>query len=95
MYQLLGIFAEFELTNLRQRTRAGLKQVKKNGVVLVRLPIPMDKQEEIIRLYQMNGLPIENIAKRLKLSESSIYRVARHLVLSRRYPQELLLILKN
>ena len=77
MYQLLGIFAEFELNNLRQRTREGLEQARKNGVVLGKPPIPMDKQEEIIRLYQMNSLPIKTIAKRLKLSESSIYKVAR------------------
>ena len=87
MYQLLGIFAEFELNNLRQRTREGLEQARKNGVVLGKPPIPMDKQEEIIRLYQMNSLPIKTIAKRLKLSESSIYKVARQHGLSRRYPQ--------
>ena len=90
MYQLLGIFAEFELNNLRQRTREGLEQARKNGVVLGKPPIPMDKQEEIIRLYQMNSLPIKTIAKRLKLSESSIYKVARQHGLSRRYPQKLL-----
>ena len=90
MYQLLGIFAEFELNNLRQRTREGLEQARKNGVVLGKPPIPMDKQEEIIRLYQMNSLPIKTIDKRLKLSESSIYKVARQHGLSRRYPQKLL-----
>lgn len=34
MYQLLGIFAEFELNNLKQRTREGLAQAKANGVKL-------------------------------------------------------------
>lgn len=87
MYQLLGI-AEFELNNLRQRTREGLEQARKNGAVLGKQPIPIDKQQEIIRLYQMNSLPIKTIAKRLKLSESSIYKVARQHGLSRRYPQK-------
>ena len=81
---VLGYVAEIELDNIRIRTKDGLRKAKENGVVLGN-PSLTDKQElEILEQYQMNTIPISLIAKRLHISESSIYKVARKYGVSRR-----------
>lgn len=92
MYQLLGIFAEFELNNIRQRTREGLEQARKNGVVLGKPPVSKKKQRDIIRLYNLDTLSIKQIAERLEVSESTIYKIAKQHGLSRRKSREKALI---
>lgn len=84
MYQLLGIFSEFELNNLRQRTKDGLAQAKKNGKKLGNQGLDPKLEEKIIHLYTLNTIPISLIAKRLNVCESTIYNVARRNRLSRR-----------
>lgn len=88
MYQLLGIFAEFELNNIRQRTREGLEQARKNGVVLGKPPVSKKKQREIIRLYSLDTLSVKQIAERLEISESTVYKIAKQHGLSRRKSRE-------
>ncbi|EOH93690.1 recombinase family protein [Enterococcus pallens] len=84
MYQLLGIFSEFELNNLRQRTKDGLAQAKKNGKKLGNQGLDPKLERKIIDMYTLNTIPISLIAKRLKVCESTIYNVARRNGLSRR-----------
>lgn len=84
MYQLLGIFAEFELNNLKQRTREGLQKARENGVVLGKPALSEKKKHEIIKLYQLNSLPVKTIAKRLKISESSVYKTVKESGVKRR-----------
>lgn len=90
MYQLLGIFAEFELNNLRQRTREGLEQARRNGVVLGKPPIPDKLQRKIVSLYKNNSIPVKQIAEQLNVSESTVYKAARQHGISRRNAQGLL-----
>lgn len=81
---VLGYVAEIELDNIRIRTKDGLRKAKENGVILGN-PSLTEKQElEILKQYQMNTIPISLIAKRLKISESSVYKVARKYGVSRR-----------
>ena len=84
MYQLLGIFAEFELNNLRQRTKEGLRKAKENGVILGKPALTDRKKQKILDLYQLNSMPIKTIAKRLNISESSIYKTVRENGVKRR-----------
>jgi DNA invertase Pin-like site-specific DNA recombinase len=52
MMQMVGAFAEFERAMLRERTRAGLEQAKKDGRVGGRRPKLSDQQQaEIVRLF--------------------------------------------
>ncbi|MBP1039729.1 recombinase family protein [Vagococcus sp. BWB3-3] len=81
---VLGYVAEIELENIRQRTRAGLAQAKANGKVLGNPPLSNKIEQEVLHLYQLNSIPIKTIAKRLKISESSVYKVARKHGVSRR-----------
>ena len=84
MYQLLGIFSEFELNNIRQRTKEGLRQAKENGVVLGKPALTENKKQQIIKLYQLNSITISEIAKRLNISESSVYKTVRESGIKRR-----------
>lgn len=84
---VLGYVAEIELDNIRLRTKEGLKKARENGVVLGKPALPASKQQEIIKLYQLNSIPVKDIAKRLKVSESSVYKVAKQQGISRRERQ--------
>ena len=84
MYQLLGIFSEFELNNIRQRTKEGLRRAKENGVVLGKPALTENKKQQIIKLYQLNSITISEIAKRLNISESSVYKTVRESGIKRR-----------
>ncbi|ALS03301.1 resolvase [Enterococcus silesiacus] len=81
---VLGYVAEIELDNIRLRTKAGLKKAKENGVILGNPGLSEKKKMEIVKLYQLNSVPVKTIARRLKVSESSVYKVARIHNLSRR-----------
>jgi DNA invertase Pin-like site-specific DNA recombinase len=84
MYQMLSIMAEFELNNLRQRTKEGLAQAKANGKKLGNQGLPEEKKEKILELYQFNNLSIREIAKRAEVSEKTVYNVAKRHNMSRR-----------
>lgn len=89
MYQLLGIFAEFELNNIKQRTREGLQKARENGVKLGKPALTEKKKQQILDLYQLNSIPVKTIAQRLKVSESSIYKTLRDSQVKRRKPKNI------
>jgi DNA invertase Pin-like site-specific DNA recombinase len=72
-FDMLGVFAEFE-TNLRkERQMEGIAKAKAKGVYKGRTPtIDVD---EVRRLKDEEGLGATEIAKRLKIVRSSVYRV--------------------
>lgn len=84
MYQMLSIMAEFELNNLRQRTKEGLAQAKANGKKLGNQGLAKIKEREILKLYQFSELSMKEIAKRCEVSEKTIYNVAKRHNLTRR-----------
>lgn len=81
---ILGYVAEIELENIRSRTREGLRKAREKGVTLGKPAIPKQKQKEVIQLYQLNSLTVKEMSKRLKISESSIYKIVKQQGLSRR-----------
>lgn len=89
MYQLLGIFAEFELNNIKQRTREGLQKARENGVKLGKPALTEKKKQQIIDLYQLNSLTVKDISKRLNISESSTYKTLRNSQVKRRKPKNI------
>lgn len=84
MCQMLSIFAEFELNNLKMRTREGLNRAKANGVKLGNKGIPLSTEERIIQLYKSNDLSIKDISRRCEVCEKTVYNVARRNNLARR-----------
>ena len=72
-FQMLGVFAEFE-TNLRkERQMEGIAKAKAAGVYKGRKP-SIDA-EEVRRLSDDEGLGATEIAKRLGIARTSVYRV--------------------
>jgi DNA invertase Pin-like site-specific DNA recombinase len=51
MYQMLGVFAEFERSMIQERVKAGLERAKAKGVQLGRPRLPERKRGEILRLH--------------------------------------------
>ena len=74
MAGLLAIFAEFEREILRERTRAGLAQARKNGRRLGRPETAARHAAEIRKLYRA-GISKSEIARRLQIGRSSVRRL--------------------
>ncbi|MBP1046157.1 recombinase family protein [Enterococcus sp. BWM-S5] len=74
---VLGYVAEIEIDNIRFRTKEGLRKAKENGAILGKPALPEKKKRQILDLYQLNSMPVKTIAKRLKVSESSIYKTVK------------------
>ncbi|WP_339101830.1 recombinase family protein [Candidatus Enterococcus clewellii] len=87
---VLGYVAEIELDNIRFRTKEGLRKAKENGVKLGNQGLPEKTEAKIVDLYQLNSLTVKEIAKRCKVSEMTVYNVARRNNLTRRNPVKLL-----
>ena len=70
-FQMLGVFAEFETALRRERQMEGIAKAKAAGVYKGRKPsVPV---EEIKRLAT-DGVKPSEIAKRLKVGRTSVYR---------------------
>ena len=81
---VLGYVAEIELDNIRTRTKDGLRKAKENGKKLGNQGLPEKTEIKIADLYQLNSLTVKEIAKRCKVSEMTVYNVARRNNLTRR-----------
>jgi DNA invertase Pin-like site-specific DNA recombinase len=74
MFQMLGVFAEFERGIIRERVNAGLARAKAKGVTLGRPRI--DPQvEKRIRQLRSKGYGILKIAGELGIGTSAVQRV--------------------
>ena len=72
-FDMLGVFAEFETNLRRERQMEGIAKAKAKGVYTGRKPsIDVD---EVRRLKEEEGLGATEIAKRLNIVRSSVYRV--------------------
>jgi len=73
LFQMLGVFAEFERSMIRERILAGLRRTsKKSG----RKPMPEDRLEAIRRSLR-DGLGIRATARLHKASPMTVTRIAR------------------
>src|ERR1700751_2052682 len=76
MFQMLGVFAEFERSIIQERVRAGLQRAKREGKRLGRPPIP-DKLAERIRAALAGGLSVRKSAAKFEVNPSTVQRIAR------------------
>jgi len=74
MAGLLAIFAEFEREILRERTRAGLLQARRNGK---RLGRPMTAAVHAVAIHKLHraGISKSEIARRLQIGRTSVRRI--------------------
>jgi DNA invertase Pin-like site-specific DNA recombinase len=71
MAHLIGAFAEFEASLIRERVRAGLANAKKKGRKLGRRK---ERDDEAIRQLRSVGLSIRQIATKLGIAKGSVQK---------------------
>ena len=74
MFQMLGVFAEFERGIIRERVNAGLARARANGVKLGRRRVDAAVEAKIVALRD-KGFGILKIGKQLGVGTSVVQRV--------------------
>jgi DNA invertase Pin-like site-specific DNA recombinase len=78
MFQMMGVFAEFERAMIRERVKAGIARAKANGKHCGRPPIKPELAERIRKALAVRGRPgIRVIAKQFGVSPMTVQNVAR------------------
>ena len=79
LFQLLGVFAEFERSMIAARVRAGQARAREKGVKFGRPPTPPDRLAKVQRDLQKGAKSIRRIAKDARVSTATVMRVKRSL----------------
>jgi DNA invertase Pin-like site-specific DNA recombinase len=74
MFQMIGVFAEFEREMIRERVNAGLARAKDQGKTLGRPRLDEANRVKAIQELRAQGLGILKIAKRLDIGVSVVQR---------------------
>jgi DNA invertase Pin-like site-specific DNA recombinase len=74
MFQMCGVFAEFERAMIVERVNAGLARAKENGVKLGRRPVK-PAVEQRIRALRAKGMGVLKIGRTLRVGTSVVQRV--------------------
>lgn len=74
MFQMLGVFAEFERSLIRSRVMAGLERTRARGTRLGRPPLEAGRSEAIQSLLA-SGVGIRETARRTGVGASTVQRV--------------------
>jgi len=64
-------FAEYYREDIRRRTRRGIERARREGKRIGRPPVP---REPILSMYR-EGYKITTIARTLKISRTTVYKV--------------------
>jgi hypothetical protein len=77
MFQMLGVFAEFERTMIAERVRAGLARARSEGKRLGRPPIAPALEKRIREALATPGRPgVRVIAKRFGVDPGTVQRIS-------------------
>jgi DNA invertase Pin-like site-specific DNA recombinase len=79
MFQMCGVFAEFERAMMQERIKAGLARAKANGKTLGRPKVSAAVERAIIR-ERKKGTGMVKVAKKLGVGVSVVQRVSEKLV---------------
>jgi DNA invertase Pin-like site-specific DNA recombinase len=74
MFNMLGAIAQFERELMLERQREGVAKAKAEGKYRGRAPTARAKASEVRRLHS-ESVGATEIAKRLRISKASVYRV--------------------
>jgi len=74
MFQMCGVFAEFERAMIQERIKAGLHRARAQGKTLGRPRTPTDVERKI-RSARQQGKGIKKIARELGIGVSTVQRV--------------------
>ncbi|MDJ0872050.1 MAG: recombinase family protein [Gammaproteobacteria bacterium] len=73
LFQMMGVFAEFERAMIQERIQAGLDRARAQGKRLGRPPIS-DKTKHAIRRHRQRGMSIKRIAAKLGVGVGTVQR---------------------
>jgi len=76
MFQMLGVFAEFERQLVVHRVRAGLDRARAKGVQFGRPNLSLDRRTKVQKAL-IDGLSIRQVAKATGVSTASVQRIKR------------------
>jgi DNA invertase Pin-like site-specific DNA recombinase len=79
MFQMLGVFAEFEAAMIRERVRAGVARAKRRGTKSGRpigRPRLDQKREKAVRKELATGAGILKVARKLGVGTGTVARIA-------------------
>jgi DNA invertase Pin-like site-specific DNA recombinase len=77
MFQMMGVFAEFERTMIQERVRAGIARARDEGKQLGRPPIAPELEQQIRKALNEAGRPgVRVIAKRFKVNPGTVQRIS-------------------
>jgi len=74
MFQMMGVFAEFERSMIQERVKAGLNRAKAQGKTLGR-PKVAGKVEQAVLAERANGTGKRKIARQLGIGVSTVNRI--------------------
>ena len=77
MFQMVGVFSEFERSMISERVKLGLTRVKSKGVKLGRPTKITTQTKDQIWMLLDRGASLSEVAKSLELSKMSVSRVKR------------------
>jgi DNA invertase Pin-like site-specific DNA recombinase len=79
MFQMMGVFAEFERSMIQERVRAGLKRAKDDGKRLGRPPIAPELENRIREALNKPGRTegVRKIAERFGVNPGTVQRISR------------------
>lgn len=75
LFQMMGVFAEFERSMITERVRAGLRRAVSEGKQLGRPRIPADLENRI-RVALKAGESVRRVAAKFEVNPSTVQRVA-------------------
>jgi DNA invertase Pin-like site-specific DNA recombinase len=81
LFQMMGVFAEFERSMIQERVRAGLRRAKEEGKQLGRPRIPAELEKQILAALRTPGRAegVRKIATRFGVDPSTVQRISRPL----------------
>src|SRR6202040_3623900 len=79
MFQMMGVFAEFERSIIQERVRAGLARAKSEGKTLGRPPLDRALEDRIRAALDKPGRTegVRKIAERFGVNASTVQRISR------------------
>ena len=77
IFQIMGVFAEFERTMIQERVHAGLRRARANGKTLGRPKTLTPKQAAQMRSLRADGMSFRAIAKETEQSLGAVQRALR------------------
>ena len=74
MFQMMGVFAQFERAMIQERVKSGLSRARAGGKRLGRPPVAARKRAEVLKLRR-DGQSVRKIAQAVGLAPGTVQRI--------------------